>query len=280
MPSDRSTGNGSFRTRRLINRPNPTLVEGVVGQASFCDSARAHRRQHPVPPSRLTKLDSRSRSLQRLVRRPRLSALGRCAGDAIERARGNFAGAGQGATARRSAPEDVIAYIAAVMAHPAFTARFKADLVRPGLRVPLTADKALFDEAAALGREVVWLHCYGERFVDRGRRPAERAAAPAGERERRPFPPTAPFPARPSRCPRPWITTRPSGASSSARASSRTSRRPCGITRFPARHVLDQWFSYRRRDRTKPHDRRQAAALAAGKDPARRLARRIYRGPA
>ena len=31
-------------------------------------------------------------------------------------------------------PEDVIAYIAAVMAHPAFTARFKADLVRPGLR--------------------------------------------------------------------------------------------------------------------------------------------------
>jgi predicted helicase len=45
-------------------------------------------------------------------------------------------------------PEDVKAYIAAVLAHPAFTARFKADLVRPGLRVPLTADKALFDEAS------------------------------------------------------------------------------------------------------------------------------------
>ena len=64
------------------------------------------------------------------------------------------------------APEDLVAYIAAVMAHPAFTARFRADLVRPGLRVPLTADRTLFDEAAALGREVVWLHCYGERFVD------------------------------------------------------------------------------------------------------------------
>jgi len=69
----------------------------------------------------------------------------------------------QGVTVR---PEDVIAYIAAVMAHPAFTARFRDHLVRPGLRVPLTADKTLFDEGVALGREVVWLHCYGERFVD------------------------------------------------------------------------------------------------------------------
>jgi Type ISP C-terminal specificity domain len=52
------------------------------------------------------------------------------------------------------------------MAHPSFTARFKADLVRPGLCLPLTADKTLFDDAIAVGREVVWLHCYGERFVD------------------------------------------------------------------------------------------------------------------
>jgi hypothetical protein len=62
--------------------------------------------------------------------------------------------------------EDVIAYLAAVMAHPAFTARFTPDLVQPGLRVPLTADASLFNEAVALGREVVWLHCYGERFAD------------------------------------------------------------------------------------------------------------------
>ena len=40
--------------------------------------------------------------------------------------------------------EDVMAYLAAVMAHPAFTARFASDLVRPGLRVPLTADANLF----------------------------------------------------------------------------------------------------------------------------------------
>jgi Type ISP C-terminal specificity domain len=33
-------------------------------------------------------------------------------------------------------PEDVMAYIAAAMAHPAFTARFAKDLIRPGLRFP------------------------------------------------------------------------------------------------------------------------------------------------
>ena len=72
--------------------------------------------------------------------------------------------------------EDVMAYLAAVMAHPAFTARFRADLVRPGLRVPLTADAKLFAEAVALGAEVIWLHSYGERFID---------LRPDGRRDRR-----------------------------------------------------------------------------------------------
>jgi hypothetical protein len=62
--------------------------------------------------------------------------------------------------------EDVMAYVAAVMANPAFTVRFQSDLVQPGLRVPITADTKLFAEAVALGNEVIWLHCYGERFAD------------------------------------------------------------------------------------------------------------------
>ena len=45
-----------------------------------------------------------------------------------------------------TAPE-VMAYISALLAHPAFTARFKEDLIRPGLRVPITADATLFDRA-------------------------------------------------------------------------------------------------------------------------------------
>ena len=49
-----------------------------------------------------------------------------------------------------SAPE-LMAYFAAVAAHPAYTARFQSDLVRPGLRFPLTADALLFAEAVDIG---------------------------------------------------------------------------------------------------------------------------------
>lgn len=62
-------------------------------------------------------------------------------------------------------PVDVFAYVAALLAHPAYTTSFAADLVRPGLRVPLTASAALFAEAAKLGREVIRLHTFGERFT-------------------------------------------------------------------------------------------------------------------
>lgn len=62
-------------------------------------------------------------------------------------------------------PVDVFAFVAALLAHPAYTANFADDLVRPGLRVPLTADAALFAEAAKVGREVIRLHTFGERFA-------------------------------------------------------------------------------------------------------------------
>ena len=61
--------------------------------------------------------------------------------------------------------EDVMSYLAAVISQPDFTERFSSDLKQPGLRVPITSDPALFAEAAVLGREVVWLHCYGERMA-------------------------------------------------------------------------------------------------------------------
>ena len=62
--------------------------------------------------------------------------------------------------------DDLMAYIAAVAANPAYTARFAADLAQPGLRIPLTADGATFAEAVELGRTVIWLHTFGERFAD------------------------------------------------------------------------------------------------------------------
>lgn len=63
-------------------------------------------------------------------------------------------------------PEAMMAYIAAVAAHPGYVERFRANLKQPGLRIPITADHALFDETVTVGREVIWLHTFGERFAD------------------------------------------------------------------------------------------------------------------
>lgn len=77
--------------------------------------------------------------------------------------------------------DDLFAYIAAVTAHPVFTARFLEDLTQPGLRVPITADAALFHEAVELGRTVLWLHSFGERYVDPAAgRPAKAPRLPPG----------------------------------------------------------------------------------------------------
>ncbi|MGD0520844.1 MAG: type ISP restriction/modification enzyme [Terracidiphilus sp.] len=67
-----------------------------------------------------------------------------------------------------ASPEDLIAYIAAVAAHPAYTAKFQNDLSTPGLRIPFTAAPELFAEAAELGRRVIWLHTFGERMTNPG----------------------------------------------------------------------------------------------------------------
>ncbi len=149
------------------------------------------------------------------------------------------------------APEDVVAYIAAVMAHPAFTQRFAPDLVRPGLRAPLTADAKLFAEAVALGREVVWLHCHGERFVDAS------AGRPKG-------PPRLPkqcaprIPAGGAIPPAP----EPLPAKMDYDAAKRRLVIGAGYVEnvtpamrayeISGKNVLDQWFSYSRLDRSKP----------------------------
>jgi hypothetical protein len=69
---------------------------------------------------------------------------------------------------REVSAADVFAYIAGVSSHPAFSAKFQEDLVVPGLRIPITADPALFERAVKLGCKVIWLHTFGERFFDAG----------------------------------------------------------------------------------------------------------------
>jgi len=66
--------------------------------------------------------------------------------------------------------EDFAAYVYGVLAHPAFTERFWDELESCELRVPITADPALFEEAVTIGNELIWMHSYGERMVPQGQR--------------------------------------------------------------------------------------------------------------
>lgn len=63
-------------------------------------------------------------------------------------------------------PDDLLAYIAAVTAHPAFTERYADDLNSLGVRIPLTADRALWQEALRIGRHIVWASTLGTRCID------------------------------------------------------------------------------------------------------------------
>lgn len=156
-------------------------------------------------------------------------------------------------------PVDLFAYIAALLTHPAYVEQFRGDLTRPGLRVPLTADASLFAEAAALGREVIWLHTFGERMADG--RPAGAPRLPVGER------PTitkgGAIPATPEGFPNAMDYD----------AANRRLRVGAGAIdnvspevwayEVSGRQVLRQWFSYRRKDRSRPQigDRRPPSPL-------------------
>jgi hypothetical protein len=147
--------------------------------------------------------------------------------------------------------EDVLAYIAALMAQPAFIARFAADLVRPGLHVPVTADASLFSEAVALGSEVIWLHCFGERFAD-----------PAANRPKQaPRLPKAVAPSIPAGG---MIPSSPEPLPDTMDYDPATRRLTIGkgyidnvspemwAYEVSGKKTLWQWFSYRRRDRSRP----------------------------
>lgn len=61
---------------------------------------------------------------------------------------------------------DVLSYIAAVTAHPAFTERYADDLNSLGVRIPITADSSLWHEAIELGRHVLWASTFGVHCID------------------------------------------------------------------------------------------------------------------
>ncbi|WP_244499737.1 type ISP restriction/modification enzyme [Tardiphaga robiniae] len=158
--------------------------------------------------------------------------------------------------------EDVLAYIAALMAHPAFTTRFAPDLVRPGLRVPFTADASLFAEAVALGSEVIWLHCYGERFADpKAGRPKSPPRLPKGSSPT--IPEDGTIPSAPEPLPDTMDYDPATQRLSIGKGFVDNVTPQMWVYEVSGKQVLWQWFSYRRRDRTRPiiGDRRPPSPL-------------------
>ncbi|HEY1561571.1 MAG TPA: type ISP restriction/modification enzyme [Caulobacteraceae bacterium] len=157
--------------------------------------------------------------------------------------------------------EDVFAYIAAVAASPAYVERFRNHLKQPGLRIPITADRDLFGRAVEIGREVVWLHTFGERFAD-GRPPGPPHVEPRSAE------PTIPSGgALPT-----TLAAMPHDLDYDA--ALRRLKIGTGFIEnispqvwayeVSGKNVLRQWWSYRRRDRSKPPmgDRRPPSKLS------------------
>ena len=160
--------------------------------------------------------------------------------------------------------EDLVAYIAAIAANPAFTARFQDDLSTPGLRIPLTSDGRTFAKAADLGRTVIWLHTFGERMTDPQKgRPAQPPRLPTARRPR--------IPARGA------IPQEPAAMPDSINYDASKKRLLVGqgyvenvepevwLYEVSGKQVLLQWFSYRKLNRERPiiGDRRKPSPLGA-----------------
>ena len=126
----------------------------------------------------------------------------------------------------------------------------------------MTADASLFAEAIETGREIIWLHCFGERFADLG------AGRPNG-------PPRMPEDMRPIIPKTGAISTSPDRFPNRIEYDAAARRLKIGSGfiddvqpavweyEVSGKQVLSQWFSYRRLDRSRPiiGDRRRPSAL-------------------
>ena len=69
---------------------------------------------------------------------------------------------------REVTPEDFIAYLYGITAHPDYTGRYYEELDTREVRIPLTKDPALFEGVRSAGDRLLWLHTYGQRNVPSG----------------------------------------------------------------------------------------------------------------
>ena len=246
---------------RLINRPNPTLWERHSSRQLYLTALMQHAPTNGPAASftsmipdlhhykgsfggRVFPLWADAKHVQSNVRQTLLALL-------------------EKALAVNVTGEEVLAYIAAAIAHPSYTARFAPDLVQPGLRVPITINRKLFDEAVDVGKTIIWLHTFGAHFVDPdNQRPAGAPRMPTGTG------PTIPAKG----------TISLDGDNMPEELSYDPAKRrlhvgagyidnvPSAVWEYPVsgKHVLTQWFSYRGKDRSKPPmgDRRPPSPLS------------------
>ncbi len=67
-------------------------------------------------------------------------------------------------------PEDFAAYLYGILAHPYFVDRFSAELEGREIRVPITKQGDVFAAVCEVGRRLLWLHTFCERFLPDARR--------------------------------------------------------------------------------------------------------------
>ena len=244
---------------RLINRPNPNLWENHSSQQVYLTALQAHALTAGPAVTFSATVPDLHHYNGRGGRVFPLWADRRSRASNFKNGLLHELGATLGVTV--SAPE-LLAYIAAIAAHPRYTAQFRSDLVKPGLRFPLTADASLFSEAVAIGQEVIWLHCFGERFAEPcAGRPNGRPRLP---RDERPVIPAAGMiPTDPDRYPD-VIDYDP--ATRRLRVGDGfVDNVPSEVWAYEVsgKQVLVQWFSYRRQDRSRPliGDRRPPSPL-------------------
>jgi hypothetical protein len=115
----------------------------------------------------------------------------------------------------------------------------------------LTADAKLFAEAVALGSEVIWLHCYGERFVDpKANRPKQ---APRLPKDVAPHVPAGgAIPSAPEPLPETMHYEPATRRLKIGKGFVENVSPEMWAYEVSGMNVLRQWFSYRRCDRTRP----------------------------
>ena len=243
--------------KRIINRPNPSLWEGYGSKQIFMSALMAHSPTagpaatatalipdlHQYKGSfggRVFALWKDAAATETNITDAAIATLSKQYGGALN-------------------PVDIFAYVAALLASPAYTEAHRADLIRPGLRVPLTADKKLFEEAAALGREVIWLHTFGERMTE-----GRSAGEPRLPEDRQPYMPNdGAIPSTPEGFPE-TLEYEPENRRLKVGQGHIDNVTPAmWAYEVSGKNVLRQWFSYRKKNRERPQigDKRESSPL-------------------